>query len=351
MKKIFIAFAGSEIEQIDKIRIIKKNYECWNLKKFKYEDFISTIQKAIQPTNKNVKRHYEMSDQSPFYFNQNYFSKSSWGLILPDIISDCAIDSCADATSLINLYSSSFLHPIFYVSSIGIITLPHILKKICQKYEALAINHEQNQAKFFNKDFYKYFKTLAPQGCYTTWYHDRSIKWTEEEWQLCMANMMFERLQKFDFGRDCFLWQAESRDIATILESLLSDKKDHGEIGYKLRKRSAVLISYAIPNIEKDVKDLYNQRSDFVHGSFFTEIYKNTKKTFSSLPTPDLSFLNKQRKNVRYIIVSYLYLGLLIKKRKLPHAKILDNIEEAVTDVKLRSFMQKETKKIINLLK
>ncbi|MFH1012348.1 MAG: hypothetical protein V1760_01235, partial [Candidatus Peregrinibacteria bacterium] len=71
----------------------------------------------------------------------------------------------------------------------------------------------------------------------------------------------------------------------------------------------------------------------------------------STLPTPDHNFLNQQKRNIRYIIVAYLYLDLLSKKGKFSSPKALNNIEEAIINTKLRRAMQKKTKKITDLLK
>lgn len=53
-KSIFIAFIGSGIDQGEGISNIADGYECWNLKKFDLDGFISAIQNRIPPINTNV---------------------------------------------------------------------------------------------------------------------------------------------------------------------------------------------------------------------------------------------------------------------------------------------------------
>ncbi len=71
-------------------------------------------------------------------------------------------------------------------------------------------------------------------------------------------------------GLSSFDSQRESADMATILEALFTaGTGENTEIGYKLRKRVAAMLAFQFPSIEKEIKDLYKQRSAFVHGSFF----------------------------------------------------------------------------------
>lgn len=73
--------------------------------------------------------------------------------------------------------------------------------------------------------------------------------------------------------------------MAAILEALFTaGDTTNEEVGYRLRKRVAVLLSEPFPSIENDVKELYTQRSAFVHGSFFAKIAKDTKRASNNLP-------------------------------------------------------------------
>ena len=84
---------------------------------------------------------------------------------------------------------------------------------------------------------------------------------------------------------------------------------DNTEIGYRLRKRIAMLLSRQIPNIEAKMKELYKQRSAFVHGSFFRQIHKKTvvEKGLAHLPAPPFQFLYSEKELVRIALVAYLY--------------------------------------------
>lgn len=81
------------------------------------------------------------------------------------------------------------------------------------------------------------------------------------------------------------------------------------ENGYRLRKRLAVLLSHRLPSIEEDIKNLYAQRSAFVHGSFFRQFYKEIKvgNALAELPQPPFNFLYQQKEHVRTALIAYLY--------------------------------------------
>lgn len=67
--------------------------------------------------------------------------------------------------------------------------------------------------------------------------------------------------------------------MATLLETLFTaGDQQSEEIGYRLRKRVSVLMSWKFPEIESDLKGLYSDRSEFVHGGFYKKIIKKMKK-------------------------------------------------------------------------
>ena len=153
-----------------------------------------------------------------------------------------------------------------------------------------------------------------------------------------------------------FTWQRESADLATILEALFTaGDDDTGEVGYKLRKRIAVLLSARIPGIEKDIKDLYAQRSAFVHGSFFRRLSKETKapQGMAELPHPPFDFLYKQKEHVRIALVAYLYLHGVFQADRAAFVgcdNVLQILERAIIDTKLRSAVEEQTSQILGLL-
>ncbi len=171
--------------------------------------------------------------------------------------------------------------------------------------------HDQNQAERFSRTaFVDFHRALISQSVYSSWQADRVTRWTEEQWRLFVASLLYSELQQYEHGKQVFTWQRESADLATILEALFTATEgDTSEVGYRLRKRSAVLLSTWLPGIEKDLKELYKQRSAFVHGSFFTGIYKKTKaaKNWSNLPSPPFAFLYRQKEHVRIALAAYLH--------------------------------------------
>jgi uncharacterized protein YktB (UPF0637 family) len=161
-------------------------------------------------------------------------------------------------------------------------------------------------------------------------------------------------LKKYDDGKNPFEWQRESAEMGTILESLFTsgDSKNE-EIIYRLTKRIAVLLSNIFPNIEKDIKELYKQRSSFVHGDFFNHIAKERKHSFNDIPLPDFGLLASQREYVRWALVIYLYLAKIIKENKEEYKsieRVMDLLEVCIIDITLREKMQNDIKLIIDLL-
>ena len=117
---------------------------------------------------------------------------------------------------------------------------------------------------------------------------------------------------------------------------------DISEVGYRLRKRSAALLSTWLPGIEKDLKELYKQRSAFVHGSFFTRIYKETKtvKNWSNLPSPPFESLYRQKEHVRIALVAYLYLHSVFQADRAGFVgcdNVSQILERAIIDIGLRN--------------
>ncbi len=349
MKKIFIAFSGPKINQEEKIIEFSDNYQCWNLNLFKYDEYIATTMAVVEPLNDNIVRQYENPDNTPFNFTQVRFDNASWGLMIPDTIVNMSSDGFGEIYSLIELYSLNFLYPVFYVSGMGI----SVIAKNYEKTELPSVYyHSQNRINNFkSENFCAFFDKLSTESTYGVWEAPRTAKWNKEDWRLFIAFEMFTGLRKYEFRKKSFLWQEEAAALSTILETLLSDECDKSEIGYRLRKRSAVLLGSVISDIEKQIKDLYSERSNFVHGSFFAKIYKEAKKSPEELPMPDFAILEKHTKNIRYMLVAYLYLNKIIKEGKLPpFTRVLDAIEAGIIDTSLRCKIQEYTNEIIGLL-
>jgi len=218
--------------------------------------------------------------------------------------------------------------------------------------------HGQNQSKIFkSKKFIRFFKKLLPQSIYGVWQRDRCENWDKEDWRLFVASLLYSELKDYENEKESITWQREAADMTTILESLFTaDDSTSEEIGYRLRKRVAVLIGFKFSNIEKDIKSLYRERSKFIHGSFFAEVGKEArnKDSVSALPLPDFHFLYKHKEYVRLVLLSYLNLAFLIKSIKSGDIKnfkrTINILEAAIIDLRLRKMVVFNTRKIFELL-
>jgi hypothetical protein len=351
-KSIFIAFTGPDYGQPEGVIEISPGYECWNLKKFTVDSFVSALTGRIPPLNDNVLRNYRAPDSEPtpdFGIRQSDYEHCSWGLLLPSPTVE-SFGGYGETLLLLNLYSPHFMRPIFWATDFGIM-------RPQQPKDRRLFFHDQNQAQRFSKKaFAEFHKTLVSESVYSVWQADRVAHWQKEDWRLFVACQLFSEQHQYENSKQTFGWQRESADLATILEALFTaGDDDTAEVTYKLRKRIAVLLSPHMPEIEKDIKDLYAQRSAFVHGSFFRHISKETKVTqgMAELPHPPFDFLYKQKEHVRWALVSYLHLNKVYRADpdSFPGCKnVLQILEEAIIDTKLRSTVSAYTSKILSLL-
>jgi len=350
-KKIFIALAGPKIKQDDKVYKIAEGYECWNLKKFKFDDFILAIKRQIPPVNDNVLKNYKVDTPGQFGATDKEYIKCSWGLLLPDNVPGSHVNSYAEILFLLNLYSSHFLYPTFFVSNLGIQQI--------EQQKHLMFFYLQNQAKIFkSEEFVKYFKKLLPQSVYGYWERDRCKNWDKEDWRLFVASLLYQELKDYEFEKEAITWQREAVDMITILECLFTAEDSiNEEIGYRLRKRVATLIGFRFKDIEKDIKLLYTERSKFIHGLFFVGVGKEAKKenSVTAIPLPDFEFLYKHKEYVRYALIAYLNLALQLKRSKFiwTNSEIkrpLDLLEKSIIDVNLRIQISQQTKELFSLM-
>src|SRR5713226_2332581 len=116
-----IAFGGPAIDQDRAVVELAERYECWNLKQFAFEQFIETIKAKIPPVNLNVLRNYvAATDDSQFGVTEHRFKTSAWGLLIPESVPDAIASGNSEALFLVNLYSPTFLYPVFTASDFGI---------------------------------------------------------------------------------------------------------------------------------------------------------------------------------------------------------------------------------------
>lgn|GEM_PF-1035817 len=353
-RTILIGFLGPDIKQDEKVFDIGQGYECWNLKKFTLDEFIDALKEKIPPINDNVLRNYKLTEKSIdiWGITEEDFSKCSWALFIPDCISDAVTEGYSEALFLLNLFSPSFLYPFFYVEDMGI-TRPTINRRGSWMYTSSW--HEQNQAHLFKTDnFVNFFKTLIEESGYGSWMLYRAQQWEKEDWRLFVACRFFSNLKDYDDGRDPFEWQRESAEMGATLESLFtSGDNTKDEIVYRLTKRISAIMSGIFPDIEKDIKDLYKQRSAFVHGDFFNQIAKESQHSFNNIPSIDFDVLMKQREYVRWALTIYLF---LFKKLKTepgnypPVKNVLQLIEGSIIDTSLREKLLQDIDFIVQVL-
>jgi hypothetical protein len=351
-KSIFIAFTGPDYGHPENVTEISPGYECWNLKKFTVDSFLSALKERIPPLNDNVLRYYRAPDREAnpdFGIRQSDYEHCAWGLLLPRPTVE-SFGGYGETLLLLNLYSPHFMRPIFYATDFGIM-------RPQQPKDRRLFFHDQNQARRFStKTFAEFHKALVSESVYSVWQADRVAHWRDEDWRLFVACQLFSEQNQYENSKQTFGWQRESADLATIMEALFTaGDDDNSEVGYKLRKRSAVLLSTHTPEIEKDIKDLYKQQSAFVHGSFFRHISKETKVSqgMAELPHPPFDFLYRQKEHVRRALVSYLHLNKMYRADpdSFPGCKnVLHILEQAIIDTKLRSTVSDYTSKILSLL-
>lgn len=338
-KTIFFAFTGKAIEQPEKIFVIGSGYECWDLKKFTLDEFCEEIKKRISPANEKALHNYKLE--------QEQYDKVSWGLLIPETIENSGFNY-AETLFLLNIYSPNFLYPLFHVNDMGI-------DRNKFNKDPLIYFHTQNHSIFKTTNFITFYKVLFDQAKYGSWCLDRIQAWDKEDWRLFVAVLLYNGLKDYDNIKNSFDWQRESAEMSTILESLFTaDDSRNEEIIYRLSKRIAVLLNWIFPNIEKEIKkELYQNRSDFIHGAFFKQIAKESPGANNSIPTPDFRLLYKHKEYVRCALVAYLHLALLLKQNPEEYKGIktvMGVIEESIIDMDLREKIVGKTKTLFSLM-
>lgn len=351
---ILIGFVGPTIEQAEKIFSIGEGYECWDLKKFSYVEFIKAIKEKIPPINDNILRNYEVNVETldPHCLSEKQFEQCSWALFIPDHIDDALLEGYAENSFLLNLYSPSFLYPFFYVGSMGITRINHE-KRLSWTFTVYW--HEQNQAHLFKKpEFITFFRSLLGQSGYGSWMLYRAQKWSAEDWRLFVASRFFSNLKDYDNGRDPFEWQRESSEMGATLESLFTagDITRERIVG-RLTSRIGVLLSTVFPKIKEDVTTLYLQRSEFVHGDFFNRIAEESKHSFNNMPSLDFGLLMRQREYIRWALILCLYISKMIKEGRETYREFsnaMSVLEACIGNDALREKLLNDLQPIIEII-
>lgn len=346
-KVMFFAFTGKAIEQTEKILEIQDGYECWDLKKFTLDEFVEELKEKIPPVNNNVLRNYkiEAGSRDPYGLTEKQFEQCSWGLLIPDTLEEGGFGD-TETMSLLNLYSPTFLYPAFFVNDMGI-------NRRTSHKDPFIYFHTQNGKIFQKKEFVTFYKKLFEQTKYGELNSDRIQTWDKEDWRLFVALSLYSGLKDYENIKSPLGWQRETAEMATILEALFTaDDSKNEEVMYRLGKRIAALLSWKFPSIEKDIKkELYKARSDFVHGSYFIQIAKESPNAFNNIPIPDFHLLYKHKEYVRVAVVAYLNLAKIIKEGGIDGVKsVMDALEQSIINVPLREKLIKETQELFALM-
>ena len=353
MEYLFIAFYGwpnPPMKQDEATYKIEEDFECWNLKKFSAEEFIETVKTRIPPENENVLKYYLTGGKSQFGISKDQYEHCLWGLLIPKLPGWLA--DYRESLSLLNLFSTKFMQPAFCVSRMGISKISEFNPRNVQP------NDYQGYEHFKTSDFTSFYKTFIDQTKYFVWMREEAIKWSEEDWRLFMAANFYEWLEKYERGKTIFTWQRESADMTTFLETLFTaGDSQNEEITYRLRKRIGALIQWKFSDIEKDIQELYKDRSDFIHGNHYKKIIKEMRKNPNDkgMPLhPDFEKLYRTKEQIRFIFVAYLYLHKIMNSESGEFFNSYKNVqqilEEAILNTKLRVKITEAIKPIIELL-
>lgn len=354
MGRIFIGFGGPKTES--------KNYDggkisCWSLATSSLESFIDEVKKVIPPINDNItdENYFGGGHKANFGLGiKEIWGKVSWGILIQDDAARSYTDLYERALFLINVFSPSFLYPIFYVSHLGAhrISYDHYPYANMFGWPADIRYHNQNQfEKFAAENLELFFNNLLPQSIYVSNSADRLRDWTREEWSIFAAAILFEGLKTYDSSKSPFLWQREAADISAIAEALCVEEKE--ELRYRLGKRCSVLVESAhFNNVEGDIKKLYTLRSEFVHGKFGNRIRKGNKGGswgWDETLLEDFEFLERQVKLIRFLFAGYLKLK---SESDLlgGYGTVQSMLETAIIDTNLRARVNSSTQAIFALM-
>jgi len=353
MKYIFIGFYGWPKDTTSQAKFAEVTggyFECWNLEKYSLTDFVKAIQIKIQPVNENVLKNYvATAAEDMFGITEEQYKNCSWGILVPHPAEHYV--SYGEVAGIINLFSNAFLRPAFHASDFGI---QMVNKKVLGNW----LFYQNKYELLGSKNFVDFYQKMLPSARYFIWLRDNVLTWADEDWRLYMAASFYSGLEEYENSKAIYTWQRESADMATLLETLFTaGESEKEEIGYRLRKRAFVLIGWKFPDIEKEIKKLYNDRSDFVHGSFYKKVVKMMRKNKEADPAfppgPDFRSLYAAKEKVRFILVAYLYLHDRMQSDTnlfVGYDNVQSLLEAAVSDTVLRGGVVQVVKEVVDLV-
>lgn len=347
----FIAFSGRPNKSQRKKTRVSKEISIWNLKKFTKKELIKEFQKKIP-----LLSHLKSKNCYKFDFIPKNV-QLTWGILIEDTFWKDNILNNSELLAICNLFSDTFLNPLFTVIDLGIQPL-EILKGFKQN------NYwEQNKYEIFaHENFQKFYNQLKTEKEYFVWYVDYIENWIKqpddlikkENWRIFLAYSLFKDLEKYDYGKKPYTHLKEVVDIATILELLLTKKNENGGIKENLAKRSHALLGRAFKNIETEIKNLYKERSKFAHGSHYIEIAINAKLGANGtyiFPGIDFEKLKKYRTYLRLTLIIYIFLNKEIKESKITEKSAFTYIKKCASSTAGIRQLRRKIKKITSLIK
>lgn len=306
---IFVGFIGQPSVQFQDRNILEEGFECWNLSNMSEKEFFRKIKKVIPPSHSNYEPDFQWSFPKASPVTPSSFQHASWGILLPlKDLGDETHRMIPEVSLLINLYCSTFVDPDFYVDSSGL--------EVLNRTPTLRSWEAEVQELSSNK-FKEFYELLSPITKYHVWKDDGARRWSTHHWQIHFVSRMFiDEIKGYnDKGRSILNWQREIADLMTIAECLLTSESSLLK-NKKIIERSGLILQEFVPDIEKEIKDFYEERSHFVHGATFQKFQRKIKEN-PSLNThlsllPNFELLDRYRKYTRLLIIACFYLRLKV---------------------------------------
>lgn len=260
MEKVFLAFWGRkwQNEEIDKI-IEKDSLVLLNLEKFT-EDELNTylIEQDIALPCSHIPKRIILWDDV----------HNSWWIIYninyPDDYNQLLF--------LLELFLNDFLNPIYKFDRLWYEKL---------KYEPVKTFQDWYLDKINIDNLYNFLSNYKGIIDYSYWLRTRIYDWglnsDNESFRLYVWLSLYAQLREYSNWKSIHFWEKEVMEIWILFETLFTQPKEKESIWYTLKKRIHFLSLDLIDNIENKIKEIYNSRSNFVHGSIFEKVRKEYK--------------------------------------------------------------------------
>lgn len=257
MEKVFLAFWWRKWQNIGLDKIIEKgSLILLNLERFTEDELNSYLnkQKIALPYPQIPKKVTLLND----VFN-------SWWIIYNIDYPD----DYKQLLFLIELYVDDFLNPVFKFDRLWYEKLEYKKVDTFDDWYLDRINIDKLNNFLFN---YKGIKD------YSYWLRDRIYDWVKnnnsEAFRLQTWIWLYNLLKDYSYWKSILFWKREVMEIGILFETLFTEINEKESIWYALRKRIHFLSLDLIDNIENKIKEIYNTRSQFVHGAIFDELKK-----------------------------------------------------------------------------